>query len=254
MDRPLTFILLILFLLLIIFFLWKLYKILWIKRIFFFSKIINDGRISLQLYTKISGIALKFFMTILQEEETAVNSCDSVHSNLARKRPGSQNGGDLAEDEDVPGKRVRTTTVGLKEPKKELDEGTANIRDDTSSTVPASSKGEVDNGPVQQLVAMFGALVAQGEKAVASLEILISSISADLLAEVVMANMCYLPPNHPNAEGDDEQLHDISIFGSHDKAKYPPSFVAGVMSLSSTFPPVASLLDAHQSLSNDVAV
>jgi symplekin len=101
---------------------------------------------------------------------------------------------------------------------------------------------------------MFGALVAQGEKAVASLEILISSISADLLAEVVMANMRYLPPNCPNAEGNDEQLHDISIFGSHDKAKYPQSFVAGVMSLSSTFPPVASLLDAHQSVSNDLVV
>jgi symplekin len=174
---------------------------------------------------------------------------------LGRKRPGSQNGGDLAEDADVPGKRVRTTTDVLKKPKKELDESTANIQDDTPSSVPASSKGgDVDNGPVQQLVAMFGALVAQGEKAVASLEILISSISADLLAEVVMANMCYLPPNCPNAEGNDEQLHDISIFGSHDKAKYPQSFVAGVMSLSSTFPPVASLLDAHQSVSNDLVV
>lgn len=176
---------------------------------------------------------------------------DSGHINFGRKRSGSPNGGDLAEDADVPGKRVRTTTDGSQhKPKMELDEGTANTQDDTPSTAPASSKGDADNGPVQQLVAMFGALVAQGEKAVASLEILISSISADLLAEVVMANMRYLPPNCPNAEGNDEQLHDISIFGSHDKAKYPQSFVAGVMSLSSTFPPVASLLDARQSVSN----
>ncbi|WJX49040.1 hypothetical protein P8452_35527 [Trifolium repens] len=190
---------------------------------------------------------------VIKEEDASVSSFDSGHINLGRKRPGSQNGGDLAEDADAPGKRVRTTTDVLKKPKKELDESTANIQDDTPSSVPASSKGgDVDNGPVQQLVAMFGALVAQGEKAVASLEILISSISADLLAEVVMANMRYLPPNCPNAEGNDEQLHDISIFGSHDKAKYPQSFVAGVMSLSSTFPPVASLLDAHQSVSNDL--
>ncbi|KAJ1396171.1 Symplekin/Pta1, N-terminal [Sesbania bispinosa] len=188
---------------------------------------------------------------IIKEEEPAVNSSDSVHGNIARKRSGSQIGGDLAED-DVPGKRVKTTITGSKEPKKEFDEGAANSQDDTPSTVPTSSKGDVDNGPVQQLVAMFGALVAQGEKAVVSLEILISSISADLLAEVVMANMRHLPPKYPNAEGDDEQLHDISIFGSDDKAKYPPSFIAGVMSLSSTFPPVASLLDAHQSVSNDV--
>lgn len=189
----------------------------------------------------------KDYQPVIKEEDTAVNSYDSVHSNLARKRSGSQNGGDSAED--APVKRVKTTTISLETPKKE---DTTNIQDDTPSTVPASSKGDVENGPVQQLVAMFGALVAQGEKAVASLEILISSISADLLAEVVMANMRHLPQYCPNAEGDDEQLHDISIFGSHDKAKYPPSFVAGVMSLSSSFPPVASLLDAHQSVSNDL--
>ncbi|XP_050893645.1 uncharacterized protein LOC127100478 isoform X2 [Lathyrus oleraceus] len=191
------------------------------------------------------------YQPVIKEEDAAVSLFDSGHINLGRKRPGSPNGGDLAEDADVPGKRVRTATDGLQNKlKMELDEGTANTQDDTPSTAPASSKGDADNGPVQQLVAMFGALVAQGEKAVASLEILISSISADLLAEVVMANMRYLPPNCPNAEGNDEQLHDISIFGSHDKAKYPQSFVAGVMSLSSTFPPVASLLDAHQSVSN----
>ncbi|XP_061369219.1 uncharacterized protein LOC133312088 isoform X2 [Gastrolobium bilobum] len=188
---------------------------------------------------------------IIKEEKPAINLCDSAESKFARKRSGSQNGGDLAEDEDVPGKRVRKTNIGSKEPKKELDEGIAISEDDTPSTVPTSSKGDVDNGPVQQLVAMFGALVAQGEKAVASLEILISSISADLLAEVVMANMRYLPPNYSNAEGDDEQLHDISLIGSDDKAKYPPSFVAGVMSLSSTFPPIASLLNAQQSVSNE---
>ncbi|KAL5072886.1 hypothetical protein RYX36_011870 [Vicia faba] len=191
------------------------------------------------------------YQPVIKEEDAAVNLFDSGHINLGRKRSGSPNGGDLAEDADVPGKRIRTTTDGLQhKPKMELDDGTANTQDDTPSTALASSKGDADNGPVQQLVAMFGALVAQGEKAVASLEILISSISADLLAEVVMANMRYLPPNCPNAEGNDEQLHDISIFGSHDKAKYPQSFVAGVMSLSSTFPPVASLLDAHISVSN----
>nr|XP_027191107.1 symplekin isoform X2 [Cicer arietinum] len=192
------------------------------------------------------------YQSVIKEEDAAVNSFDSGHVNLVRKRSGSENGGDLTGDADVPGKRVRTTTEGFKEPKNELDESTANTLDDSPSALPASSKGDEENGPVLQLVAMFGALVAQGEKAVASLEILISSISADLLAEVVMANMRNLPPNCPNAEGNDEQLHDISIFGSHDKAKYPPSFVAGVMSLSSTFPPVASLLDAHQSVSNDL--
>ncbi|KAG2380723.1 uncharacterized protein HKW66_Vig0200950 [Vigna angularis] len=187
---------------------------------------------------------------VIKEEEPAINSDDSVHSNLARKRSGSQIEGDLAED--VPGKRVRATIDALEEPSKELDERTtSNYQDETPSNVPASSNGDTDNGPVRQLVATFGALIAQGEKAVGHLEILISSISADLLAEVVMANMQNLPPNFPNTEGN-ERLQDISMIGSDDKAKYPPSFVAAVMSLSSTFPPIASLLEAQQSVSNEV--
>lgn len=190
---------------------------------------------------------LYFFIS--QEEEPATNSGDSVQNTLARKRSGSQIGGDLSEDEETPGKRVRTTIVALEEPKKELDVCTTAYSQDE-----APSKGVVDNGPVRQLVATFGALIAQGEKAVGHLEILISSISADLLAEVVMANMQNLPTYYPNAEGNDEQLQDISMIGSDDKAKYPPSFVAAVMSLSSTFPPIASLLDVHQSVSNEVVV
>ncbi|ESW05883.1 hypothetical protein PHAVU_010G000700 [Phaseolus vulgaris] len=186
---------------------------------------------------------------VIKEEEPAINSDDSVHSDLSRKRSGSQIEGDLAED--VHGKRVRTTIDAMEEPKKELDEHTtSNSQDETPSNVPTSSTGDVDNGPVRQLVTTFGALIAQGEKAVGHLEILISSISADLLAEVVMANMHNLPPSYPNTEGN-EQLQDISMIGSDDKAKYPPSFVAAVMSLSSTFPPIASLLDAQQSVSNE---
>ncbi|RZS21206.1 hypothetical protein BHM03_00053818 [Ensete ventricosum] len=78
--------------------------------------------------------------------------------------------------------------------------------DQESNSVPVvgtvSSKDK-SSGPVQQLVAMFGALVAQGEKAAGSLEILISSISSDLLAEVVMANMQHLPPTCPKTDKDD---------------------------------------------------
>lgn len=135
---------------------------------------------------------------------------------------------------------------------KESDRNITRNQDDVSSTGATTSKGEGDTGPVQQLVAMFGALV--GENAVGYLEILISSISADLLAEVVMANMHNLPPNHPKAEGDDEPLVNMSIVGGDSQVKYPPSFIANVLSLSSTFPPIASLLDAYPSLSNNIVV
>ncbi|KAK4253268.1 hypothetical protein QN277_010592 [Acacia crassicarpa] len=184
----------------------------------------------------------------IKEEKPALPSFDSVHNNLGRKRLGSQDGVDLAEDEDVPAKRAKTISI-VSEPKKELDGSTTVSQDNNASTEPPSSEREVDN--VQQLVAMFGALVAQGEKAVTFLEILISSISSDLLAEVVMTNMCNLPPNIPSAEGDDEPLHDISIIGSDGKAKYPQSFVDSVMSLSSSFPSITSLFDANQSIPNE---
>uniref|UniRef100_A0A2N9I6K7 Symplekin n=1 Tax=Fagus sylvatica TaxID=28930 RepID=A0A2N9I6K7_FAGSY len=189
---------------------------------------------------------------VTMEEKPTIKSCDAVEINLGSKRSGVPDSSDLAEDENVPGKRARPTPSASEESTRELDKSNTMSQDDIPSLGPSTSRGDGDNGPVQQLVAMFGALVAQGEKAVGSLEILISSISADLLAEVVMANMRHLHPNRPKAEGDEDSLLNMTIVGSDTKAKYPPSFIADVLSLSSTFPPIALLLDAHHSESNDI--
>ncbi|XP_061955032.1 uncharacterized protein LOC133677183 isoform X2 [Populus nigra] len=178
---------------------------------------------------------------VAQEEKLSIKSSDGIPNNSARKRSGPEDSidlADLAKDDDVSGKRVKSSPSVSEESSKELDHR-ANKKDD-------------DNGPVQQLVAMFGALVAQGEKAVGSLEILISSISADLLAEVVMANMRYLPTGHPHAEGDDESLLNMTIVGSDTRAKYPSSFLTNVLSLSSSFPPIAAQLNAGHSVSKDI--
>lgn len=189
---------------------------------------------------------------VTMEGKPTIKSCDAVEINLGSKRSGVPDSSDLAEDENVPGKRARPTPSASEESTRELDKSNTMSQDDIPSLGPSTSRGDGDNGPVQQLVAMFGALVAQGEKAVGSLEILISSISADLLAEVVMANMRHLHPNRPKAEGDEDSLLNMTIVGSDTKAKYPPSFIADVLSLSSTFPPIALLLDAHHSESNDI--
>ncbi|CAN6576151.1 unnamed protein product [Malus baccata var. baccata] len=158
---------------------------------------------------------------VTKEEKPTITITNAVQSSFGKKRLGALDGSDLAVDQDVSGKRAKST----------------------SSFSGDSAK--------EQLVAMFGALVAQGEKAVGSLEILISSISADLLAEVVMANMCNLPPNLLGDEGD-ESLMNMHIVGGDSRVKYPPSFIADVLSLTSTFPPIAALLDAHQSVSSDI--
>ncbi|XP_011006561.1 PREDICTED: uncharacterized protein LOC105112532 isoform X3 [Populus euphratica] len=178
---------------------------------------------------------------VAQEEKLSIKSSDGIPNNSARKRSGPEDSidlADLAKDDDVSGKRVKSSPSVSEESSKELDHRT-NKKDD-------------DNGPVQQLVAMFGALVAQGEKAVGSLEILISSISADLLAEVVMANMRYLPTGHPQVEGDDESLLNMTIVGSDTRAKYPSSFLTNVLSLSSSFPPIAAQLNSGPSVSKDI--
>ncbi|KAG7965085.1 hypothetical protein I3843_09G205600 [Carya illinoinensis] len=186
-----------------------------------------------------------------KEEKTTCKAGDAMDSNLGRKRSGAPENSDPAEDRDMPEKRMKASPSVSEESTRELDKSITIPQDGIPSTRPTTSRGDVDTGPAQQLVAMFGALVAQGEKAIGSLEILISSISADLLAEVVMANMCYLPPNLSKAEGDD-LLMNMTIVGSDTDAKYPPSFLADVLSLSSTFPPIVSLLDAHQSMSNEI--
>ncbi|KAI3860400.1 hypothetical protein MKX03_018196 [Papaver bracteatum] len=51
--------------------------------------------------------------------------------------------------------------------------------------------------PVEQMIAMIAALLAEGERGAKSLEILISQIQPDLMADMVIANMRHLPKNSP---------------------------------------------------------
>ncbi|KAH7446302.1 hypothetical protein KP509_01G050700 [Ceratopteris richardii] len=51
--------------------------------------------------------------------------------------------------------------------------------------------------PLQQMIAMIGALVAKGERAASSIEILITSLPPDMLADVVIENMKNLPTSPP---------------------------------------------------------
>lgn len=102
-------------------------------------------------------------------------------------------------DDNLSKKRMRSVPIVSKAPKQELSGNQERVSAGGSTTL----RSDGDNVNLQPLVAMFGTLVAQGEKAAASLDILISSISADLLADVVMANMRNLPSNLPKV--DDEE-------------------------------------------------
>ncbi|XP_065852529.1 uncharacterized protein [Euphorbia lathyris] len=189
--------------------------------------------------------------TVAMDEKITNEEVDAVPNELGRKRSGSKSSSELAEDNDVSGKRAKSAPSVSEESTKGSNGNVRVLQDDIPSDGSSVNRVDDDIGPVQQLVAMFGALVAQGEKAVGSLEILISSISADLLAEVVMANMRYLPTSYPTAEADDESLVNMTIVGSNTQAKYPSSFLSNVLSLSTSFPQIASRLIAHQSASDE---
>ena len=184
-----------------------------------------------------------YFLKSLQEEKPSVETCDSMHITVGRKRSGVQDASDLVEDDDVSGKRVKTASTVAEESSKESSRDLSSAQN-ACPTGPKSWRGDGDAGPVQQLVAMFSVLVAQGEKAVGPLGILISSISTDLLAEVVMANMLHIPPERPKDEGEEESL--LNMGSSASTVRLPPFFAR--------FPQIVALLDAQQSASNDIMV
>ncbi|XP_048127124.1 symplekin isoform X3 [Rhodamnia argentea] len=162
--------------------------------------------------------------SVSDEEKPSISPHDSTQISRGRKRVETE---DHTFEVDVSGKRIKPSPSMSEESSNELNRKGRVYQEENASSGALSSKAESDSGTVHQLVAMFGALVAQGEKAVQSLEVIISTISADLLAEVVMANMCHLPSDRPKADEDEEGLQDV-------------------FSLSSAFPQISSILAAEQ--------
>ena len=58
-----------------------------------------------------------------------------------------------------------------------------------------SSSNELS--PLQQIIAMIGALVSKGDHANSSIDLLVASLSPDMLADIVIENMRNLPANPP---------------------------------------------------------
>ncbi|XP_020578838.1 uncharacterized protein LOC110023662 isoform X2 [Phalaenopsis equestris] len=177
------------------------------------------------------GGSLSSKLKQLMEDKSLSQASDEVHSDPGRKRSLDEDSQEALADDFVSEKRIRqspTTTDSVQ------------MGHPLCDSMPYT-RGE-DSGPVLQLVGMFGALVAQGKKASEPLEILISSISSDLLAEVVMANMRYLPSLSPKADEEDESNHPISSVSG-----LPSSTSAlNAFSLSNAFSLVTSQLNLQQ--------
>lgn len=187
-------------------------------------------------------------------------ACNDAHSELTRKRCTVQDNSGLAQD-DIPSlKRPRASSTSNEEIKKEsVPMCPSSVHNEVSLNNNAATTEDEEPGPVQQLVGMFGALVAQGNKAAKSLEVLISSISSDLLAEVVIANIRYLPPSCPKINGDEEVVPSVCSVPIPVTNKLPPiqpsTVVSDPFSLSSAFPLISSLLNIQPATSqeNDVS-
>ncbi|RAL39263.1 hypothetical protein DM860_002796 [Cuscuta australis] len=153
---------------------------------------------------------LKHELCDSEDAKPSIKAVDAGSSPAGRKRSGIESNADLVDVDDEMSRKRPKPTPAVTEVK-----GEYNVQQDKcSSSEPTTSRTDSDSNAVKQLVAMFGALVAKGEKAMPSLEILISSISSDLLAEVVMANMRNVPPNRPNSVVEDELLAAGSHFGA----------------------------------------
>ncbi|WOL01913.1 hypothetical protein Cni_G10632 [Canna indica] len=185
----------------------------------------------------------------IKDDNSSNQTFGEATGDLLRRRPIVEVNNDLPQDDIMPAKRIRQSTDAVQD---HSEESVKVIADPVQispvvGSLPSKDKG---SGPVQQLVAMFGALVAQGEKAAGSLEILISSISSDLLAEVVMANMQHLPPGCPNIE-EDELASKMGCSSCVLPSVQLSSLVSDILSLSSSSPALASLLNTQPSISLD---
>lgn len=103
----------------------------------------------------------------------------------------------------------------------------------------------VDNSvnPIEQMIAVIAALLAEGERASESLELLISQIHPDLLADIVITNMKHLPKTAPLAK------QGILPSNSQSSSSVSAAQGADIMSL-----PVHSSLSAHSAIPAAVAV
>ncbi|XP_038717736.1 uncharacterized protein LOC120010897 isoform X1 [Tripterygium wilfordii] len=113
---------------------------------------------------------------------------------LSRKRSMPQDNEDIAYE--VAFKRIRhgsNTPSALQVQVNGYGQDSVSVNE-MSPNVPQLDS---DLTPVEKMIAMIGALLAEGERGAESLEILISNIHPDLLGDIVITNMRHLPKTPP---------------------------------------------------------
>ncbi|XP_026428427.1 uncharacterized protein LOC113324320 isoform X2 [Papaver somniferum] len=114
---------------------------------------------------------------------------------LNKKRSMLPDGDSAVNNDDLPAKRTRYLPVGNPTLPVQNNPGHDGITSNGVSTKAPLMPNELT--PVEQMIAMIAALLAEGERGAGSLEMLISKIQPDLMADIVIANMRHLPKNSP---------------------------------------------------------
>lgn len=120
----------------------------------------------------------------------------SVSGELSRKRPVPLDNEQMTNGHETISKRIRSGPDSHSTlPAKINDSGQdLNSVNGVSPNVPLLDS---EMTAVEQMIAVIGALLAEGERGAESLEILISKIHPDLLADIVITNMKHLPKTPP---------------------------------------------------------
>ncbi|KAL7619282.1 hypothetical protein Lser_V15G00028 [Lactuca serriola] len=132
-----------------------------------------------------------------QVDKMLRNSARDARANKDEQQPSSHmlmSGGDMARKRSTPMDQEHSDSSS-----KRSRYACSNGSDDHSVNGVSAKMPPLDNGlsPVEQMIAMIGALLAEGERGAESLEILISQIHPDLLADIVVTNMKHLPKSPP---------------------------------------------------------
>lgn len=117
-----------------------------------------------------------------------------------------ENGSQSVESDGTNGKRLRAM---------QNSGAVQSMQRDGNNNEPPTA-GNRDGGltPIHQMISMIGALLAQGDRASASVELLVANIAPDMLADIVITNMAHLPATMPPMQiGDGDARESGSMVG-----------------------------------------
>lgn len=135
-------------------------------------------------------------MTIDTKQDDELSGQVSASRDSVRTRSGALFDDISSMSEEMPQKKMRfSSTFSSVQP---ADEASSFLdAPDSANDFPLKD----EFSPVEKMIAMIGALLAEGQRGSDSLEILISNIHADLLADIVLETMKHLPKNSLSSSG-----------------------------------------------------